>query len=141
MATILIADNDPSVRELASEMLRSTEHAAILAEDGLEVLRLLDVLPVDLLVTDMLMPNMDGVEVIIAARQKHPALKVLAISDGGPVGASSMLHLAKILGADAVLEKPLRLDSFLDAVTDLVDEPSHGSIRKLLASRRRLLAS
>lgn len=120
MATILIADDDPIVREMASEMLRTTDHAAILAEDGQEVLALLDTLTVDLLITDMLMPNMDGVEVIMAVREKCPALKILAISSGGSVGAPYMLHVAKVLGADATLEKPLRLPTFLAAIDDLL---------------------
>ena len=120
MATILIADDDPIVLELASEMLRGTEHSAVLAADGREVLQLLDRLQVDLLVTDMLMPNMDGLEVIIAVRQKSPGLKVLAVSGGGSVGAPYMLHVAKVLGADATLEKPLRSNSFLAVVDDLL---------------------
>jgi CheY-like chemotaxis protein len=127
MATILIADDDPVLREIASEMLRSTNHAAVLAEDGLEVLRLLDGITVDVLVTDMLMPNMDGVEVIMAARAKYPALKVLAISGGGSVGASYMLHMAKVLGADAILEKPLKLDTFIGAIRDLLEDQIVGS--------------
>lgn len=120
MATIVIADDDPIVREIAREMLASTAHAAILAEDGNEVIRLLERLRIDLLVTDMLMPNMDGVELIMAVRDRYPAVKVLAISSGGSVGASYMLKVARTLGADATLQKPLRLEGFLETVEALL---------------------
>ena len=124
MAVILFADDDPILREIVADMLRSTEHAAIMAEDGQEVLRLLDTIAIDLLVTDMLMPNVDGVEVIMAVREKHPSVKVLAISSGGSVGASYMLHVAKVLGANATMQKPLELASFLSVVEDLLHDPA-----------------
>ena len=134
MATILIADDDPIIREIAGEMLRTTDHAALMAEDGLEVLDLLGSLQIDLLITDMLMPNMDGVEVIMHARSKQPGLKILAISGGGGVGADYILHTAKMLGANAVLRKPLRLDSFLETIDDLLYDQVRGRIHR---SRQR----
>ena len=120
MATILIADDDPIVRDIAGEMLRATAHAAVLAEDGVEVLRLLDVVAVDLLITDMLMPNMDGGEVILAAREKYPDLKILAISGGGAVGVDLMLRTARAFGADATLTKPLQIATFIRTVDQLL---------------------
>lgn len=129
MATIVIADDDPIVREFAREMLASTAHAAILAEDGNEVIRLLDGLRIDLLVTDMLMPNMDGVELIMAVRDRYPAVKVLAISSGGSVGASYVLTVARTLGADATLQKPLRLAKFLETIETLLAAKPRGSLR------------
>jgi len=120
VATILIADDDPIVRDIAGEMLRATAHAAVLAEDGVEVLRLLDVVAVDLLITDMLMPNMDGGEVILAAREKYPDLKILAISGGGAVGVDLMLRTARAFGADATLTKPLQIATFIRTVDQLL---------------------
>ncbi len=120
MAIILVADDHSRVRELVSEMLRSSDHAALVAEDGHDVLQLLDTVHVDLLITDMLMPNMDGVELLMAVKERHPALKVLAISSGGTVGGAYMLSVAKALGADATLLKPLRLAPFLEAVEQLL---------------------
>ncbi len=130
MATVLIADDDPIVREIACEMLRARGHVLLVAEDGLEAVRLLETQPIDLLITDMLMPNMDGVEVIRAARIRHPALKVLAISGGGSVGATYMLHMAKVLGADATLEKPLRLDALVNAIDDILYDRLRGRVAK-----------
>ena len=128
MATILIADDDPIVREVAGEMLRSTGHAAVMAEDGLQVLDLLKALPIDLLVTDMLMPNMDGIEVIMEARRVHPSLKILAVSGGGTVGADHLLRTARLLGADATQQKPLRLETFIETIDDLLYERHRGRI-------------
>lgn len=129
MATILIADDDPIVREIAREMLAATAHVAVMAEDGSEVIRLLAGLRVDLLVTDMLMPNMDGVELIMAVRDRYPAVKVLAISSGGSVGASYMLTVARTLGADATLQKPLQLSGFLETIEALLSAERRGPQR------------
>ena len=135
MATILITDDDPIVREIASDMLRNTGHAALLAEDGLEVLALLNHLPIDLLVTDMMMPNMDGIEVILEVRAKHPGVKILALSGGGSVGVDYLMHTAKMLGAHAVLAKPLRLDLFVATIDDLLLDDLRGRIEAPQRSR------
>ena len=127
MATIIIADDDPIVLEVAHEMLRSTGHTVLRAEDGKAALDMLGSADVDLLVTDMLMPAMDGVEVIMTLRARHPAVKVLAISSGGSLGAPYLLTMAKTLGADAVLVKPLTKSVFISAVARLLEEPPAGA--------------
>jgi CheY-like chemotaxis protein len=133
MAAILIVDDDPSVRMIATEMLRGTGHAIVEAEDGVEALGLMEHIPIDLLVLDMLMPNMDGIETIRAVRRKHPEARVLAISSGGRSDAEGYLKLALAFGADAVMEKPLRLVSFASVIELLLKQravrnpiPTHG---------------
>lgn len=120
MAAILIVDDDPSVRLIATEMLRDSGHAIIEAEDGVEALKLLAHVPIDLVVLDMLMPNMDGIETIRALRGSHPGTRILAISSGGRSNPQSYLSLALAFGADAVLEKPLRLGSFASLIEVLL---------------------
>lgn len=121
MATIVIADDDPIILAFASEMLKETDHAVIVAEDGVQALRLLDTLKADLLITDMLMPNMDGIEVITRVRQRYPEVKILAITSGGSLGGTYLLDMAKRFGANAVLNKPLQLAPFLATVDHLID--------------------
>ncbi len=121
MATIVIADDDPIILAFASEMLKDTDHAVVLAEDGVQVLRLLDTLKADLLITDMLMPNMDGIEVIMTVRQRYPDVRVLAITSGGSLGGVYLLDMAKRFGANAVLNKPLQLTPFLATICQLLD--------------------
>ena len=120
MAVILIVDDDPTVRLIATEMLRASDHAIVEASDGLEALRLLGAMAIDLVVLDMLMPNCDGVEVLMSIRRSQPSVKVLAISSGGRVGPGDYLNTARVLGADAILVKPLRLDSFRSMVDAMV---------------------
>ena len=74
----------------------------------------------DLVITDILMPEMDGTEVIIKSKKSHPNLPIIAISAGGHgVSASQALELAS-QKADAVLEKPFSKDELLDKVNELL---------------------
>lgn len=120
MAAIIIADDDPIVRQFAIELLRECDHAVVEAENGRQALRLIEAMPVDVLVVDMLMPEMDGLETILALRQSHPTLKILAISSGGQVGARRLLDMARAFGAHAALQKPLALATFKTVIDQLL---------------------
>jgi CheY-like chemotaxis protein len=129
MAVILIVDDDPTLRAFAKELLRETDHAILEAEDGDAALRLLVHVSVDLVVLDMLMPNRDGLEVLMAIRARPDPVPVLAITSGGSLDAELLLRSARAFGADAVLRKPLRSAEFNPLVRDLLagglsDEPS-----------------
>ena len=87
-------------------------------EDGLA--RFLEQTP-DLVVTDILMPNREGVETILAMKAHAPQVKILAISGGGRLGAEEILALASRLGADAVLPKPFRSAEILAAARGLLE--------------------
>lgn len=123
MAIILIVDDDPTVRLIASELLRGDDHAIVEAEDGDEALRIVGVMAVDLVVLDMLMPNKDGLETIIELRKRQPDIRILAISSGGVMDRSLLLRTAMAIGADESLQKPLRLETFADTVTRLLARP------------------
>ena len=123
MAIILIVDDDPTVRLIASELLRGDDHAIVEAEDGDEALRIVGAMAVDLVVLDMLMPNKDGLETIIELRKRQPDIRILAISSGGSMDRSLLLRTAMVIGADESLQKPLRLETFADTVTRLLARP------------------
>lgn len=123
MAIILIVDDDPTVRLIAGELLRGDDHAIVEAEDGDEALRIVDVMAVDLVVLDMLMPNKDGLETIVELRRRQSDIRILAISSGGSMDRSLLLRTARVLGADESLQKPLRLDTFADTVARLLARP------------------
>lgn len=90
------------------------------AQDGDEGWSKFNRLRPDIVVTDILMPNREGVETIVAIKQRAPEVKVLAISGGGTLGSAAVLDLARRLGADAILAKPFRSGEVLDAARRLL---------------------
>lgn len=126
MAAILIVDDDPTIRAIATEFLRDGDHAIVEATDGNEALRILTAAPIDLMVLDMLMPGKDGLETIMEARQVRPGVLILAISSGGTLDVNQLLSMARVLGADDVLTKPLTAARFVKAVEAILNAPRRG---------------
>lgn len=127
MAVILIVDDDPTVRLIATELLRDGDHTVVEAADGDEALRMVAAMPVDLVVLDMLMPNKDGLETIVELRRTRPEIKILAISSGGRMEPGQLLRTAMVFGADDSLEKPLRFETFSGSVAGLLSKPVAGT--------------
>ncbi|MDB5430458.1 MAG: multi-sensor hybrid histidine kinase [Caulobacter sp.] len=126
-ATILVIDDDPLMRAIAGEILMGAGYTVLEAEDGAAGMATLDVAPVDLIITDMLMPEMDGVESIMTIRRKRPATPVIAISAGAKhQPAGDLLRLASALGANATLSKPVRQGELLALVGQLLDQARLG---------------
>ena len=125
MATILVIDDDEAVRAGVRRLLERSGHATIEAAEGRKALRLCEAVEVDIVITDLNMPEMDGIEVIMALAERHPGLPVIAISGGGKVPKELLLHGAGLLGAVTTLGKPFELVKTQDAVDTA------------LASRRR----
>ncbi len=121
MARILVVEDDEDVRDVVCAMLESAGHTVTHAPHGSRGLRLLDD-DVDLVVTDLLMPEADGLEVIMAAARRGTRLPVIAISGGGRVRAEDYLRTAARLGATTTLAKPFTREQLLSAVEEaLVD--------------------
>ena len=120
MAIIVIVDDDPTIRLIASEMLRYEDYAVVQASDGDEAMEVVSILPVDLVVLDMLMPNKDGLETITQLKATHPEVRILAISSGGQMGSGLLLRTALAFGADEALPKPLHADTFPRAVARIL---------------------
>src|SRR4051794_5160474 len=100
MARILVIDDDVDVRAVLEEALKLAGHEVDLAADGEEGLKRYLSAPADLVITDLFMPNQEGVETIIKLRRSFPEIPVIAIS-GNPL-ASTMLAVARKLGAITV---------------------------------------
>lgn len=122
MAIIVIVDDDPTIQLIAGELLKADGHAIVHAGDGIEAMKVLATVPADLVVLDMLMPNMDGLETIIEMRRSHPGVKILAISSGGPMGPHDLLRTARLFGADETLAKPLTFSTFGATVERLLEQ-------------------
>lgn len=118
MATILVIDDNPEFRDILRSHLEANGHRTVLASDGDQGLALLERETVDIVLTDILMPQRDGVEVLRETRRRWPGLPVIAISGGGWIGANELLGMAERLGADKVLQKPVRRDDLIRAVDD-----------------------
>jgi two-component system chemotaxis response regulator CheY len=115
MASILVIEDETSLRQVFVRMLAGDGHAVSEACDGRDALRLLRTQRPDLILTDIVMPNADGIEVIAANRQfTHPA-KLIAMSGAGGLGPD-YLKTAIELGADYALKKPFRYADLREAV-------------------------
>ncbi|MDI1282351.1 MAG: CheY-like chemotaxis protein [Brevundimonas sp.] len=124
MAIIVIVDDDPTIRLIAGEMLRHEDYAVVEASDGDEALGVVAILPVDLVVLDMLMPNKDGLETISELKASHPEVRILAISSGGRMDSGMLLRTALAFGADDALPKPLHADTLARTVARLLAAPA-----------------
>lgn len=120
MARILIADDDSEIRVTLQRLLQMVGHEVELAKDGLEATRILGASEFDLMVTDIVMPNQEGLECILEARQKHPDLHLIAMSGGGKNRTENYLRMAKTFGAEAIFMKPFSPREMLDKVNELV---------------------
>ncbi|MFT5534839.1 MAG: CheY-like chemotaxis protein [Burkholderiaceae bacterium] len=107
MAHILVVEDDLQFREMLVHMLKKDGHEVTMASDGMEAMQLLGTLQPDLILTDILMPHMDGVEIILALSQRSSNIPIIAMS-GGRRAISSEFNLesASLLGVKAVLAKP-----------------------------------
>ncbi len=116
MKKILVIDDEPAIRALLSKILEREGFFVITASDGKEGMKLFIKDPVDLVITDLIMPEKEGMEVIMELKKKYPGVPVIAISGGGLNTPESYLNTAKLLGVSAVLEKPVRKEKFLEVV-------------------------
>ncbi|MDO8540524.1 MAG: response regulator [Opitutaceae bacterium] len=105
--TIVVADDVEEITFLAKQWLEDAGHTVICAAGGDEVVRLMRDRKIDLVITDVLMPDGDGLDVLLAAKRMSPETKILAISGGGKyMTAGECLRIAKGIGANQVLLKP-----------------------------------
>lgn len=106
MAKLLLVDDNADLLGMQGEFLRMSGHEVVTATNGREALEQASVTKFDLIITDLIMPDKDGIEVIVTLRRAMPHLKVIAISGGGRLNAKDYLSIAQKLGAAATLAKP-----------------------------------
>ncbi|MFT6733635.1 MAG: CheY-like chemotaxis protein [Polaribacter sp.] len=122
MALILLVDDDPQMLNLLSEVVKLDGHQAIMAEDGELALACFEHQSPDLVITDILMPNKEGLEFIAEVREDYPVLKIIAYSGGGSADPESYLEFAKGMGADRVFSKPMPLEILRNEISELLQE-------------------
>lgn len=121
MAKILIIDDDPALRGTMRKILARAGHDITEAEDGDAGLRQVAAEAPDLVVTDLLMPEKEGIETIQELTERFPDIRILAVSGaGGSEDEEGPLMDAKLFGAHEVLPKPFSVQDLLDAVERLL---------------------
>ncbi len=122
MAKILIIDDDEDFRSMLCKLLTRAAYTVVEARDGREGLAKNKIELPDLIITDIIMPNEDGIGAILSLNKEFPERKIIAVSGGGLVQPHDYLHMAKNFGANLVFTKPIHNQEFLQAVNDLLDE-------------------
>ena len=119
MATILLIDDEDLMRKALRQLLVALGHEVFEAADGRAGLAMFDSRRFELVITDIVMPEMEGLQVLLELRKRHRGVKVIAMSGGGQMQIGDYLHTAKLFGADALLPKPFSredLEAALHAV-------------------------
>ena len=121
MARILVIDDDTAIRSVVRRGLERVGHDVTEAPDGDAGLKAYRAHHTDLVVTDIIMPEREGVETIMALRKEFPGLKIIAMSGGGG-GSADFLGIAKKLGARRALTKPFGHRELLEALEEVLAE-------------------
>lgn len=122
MARILVVDDVELERFVVRKYLESAGHEVTEAENGVEAIAAQNADPFDLIITDIVMPEKEGVETIIELKRAYPTLRIIAISSGGAGKNTDYLKLAEHYGADKVLPKPVSKDAMLEQVNACLAE-------------------
>jgi CheY-like chemotaxis protein len=125
MPGVLIVEDDKELREMIRISLARRKHTVIEAINGKEAIIHFKPLLTDLVVTDLIMPEEDGLKVIMKLKELKPSLKIIAISGGGKAGPGSYLNLAKALGADAIYSKPFSINELISKIEELLTIEQH----------------
>lgn len=119
MASILLIDDDEAVRAVFERLLIADGHQVIAIPDGTGAVAIVASEHIDLVITDLIMPGQEGMTTIGELRRRWPQLPILAISGGGRLSALDLLPVARRLGANETLQKPVSAERLFAAVKDL----------------------
>ena len=131
MPSVLIVDDEPDIRAVLERLLTREAMEVRLAGTGAEGLAKFEQEPADVVITDIIMPDMDGIQFIKALRQRKVPTRIIAISGGGNVAAvgyrpqaistTAYLAAAEVAGADCVITKPFERDELIGKVRELCE--------------------
>lgn len=123
MLRILVVDDEEPIRRLVERMLATSGHEVTVASNGVKALRQLDAASFDLVITDLVMPELEGLQLLRELRARHSPPKVIAMSSGGRGGAN-YLEMAASLGASATLPKPFTQRELTDTIARVLSDPA-----------------
>lgn len=117
---ILVVDDDDMYRAMLKKFFTQAGYDVAVAENGKEALKQQAESPAQMILTDIVMPEMEGIQTIIELRKLYPKIKIIAISGGGRISPDQYLLMATRLGADKAFAKPFKTSELLAAVEDLL---------------------
>ena len=123
MPFILIIDDDPQILEIYKKFLENEGHLVVTADDGEEGIAIFRKYRADLVITDIVMSVKDGLKTIMELEKEFPAIRIIAISGGGTIGADRYLNLAEHIGVKQTLSKPISRKQLIDAVNEVLEMP------------------
>ncbi len=116
---ILVVDDNKKFLAMLSEYLNDNGFVVEISDNGNEALKkFADFIP-DIVITDIVMPDIDGIELLLQLRKTNPDVKVIVMSGGNRGHADAYLHMADKLGANAILNKPFELEELMQAIKNL----------------------
>lgn len=118
--TILVIDDEAAFRDYMTALLEKNNFTVLLAENGISGEQKAFELKPDLIITDIVMPDKEGVEFIKSIREKDTVTPIIAVSGGNRVNAYSYLSMTKKLGANAILAKPFSNSEILKTINELI---------------------
>ncbi len=124
MASILVIDDEKLQRAILRKILEGAGHTVLDAQDGKRALAAYAENPTDVVISDMYMPEMDGLEFLVRVCDTFPEARIIALSGGGFMGKEEVLAAASRLGAVGVLEKPYTVEECLEMVEKVLKEDS-----------------
>jgi CheY-like chemotaxis protein len=119
--SILVVDDEPELRDVIGRVLIDAGHRVTSAANGRDAIAKMGEQTFDLVLTDVIMPEKDGMQVITEARRKQPGIRIVAMSGGGHIPREQYLKIATGLGAHAVLEKPFTNQELADVIGAVLD--------------------
>jgi CheY-like chemotaxis protein len=125
MSGVLIVEDEKELREMLKISLIRRKFTVFEAANGKDAIIRFKPSITDLVVTDLIMPEEDGLKVIMKLRELKPSIKIIAISGGGKAGPGSYLNLAKALGADAIYSKPFSINDLIAKIEELLNNEQH----------------
>lgn len=122
MAHILIVDDEVIITKMVEQLLTIQGHQVVCATNGIEALKIIESKAIDLVITDIIMPDMDGYELIMGLRKQSDSPKIIAMSGGASgLDSAELLHTALLMKADKILLKPFDYVSMNDAIAEVLD--------------------
>ena len=121
MARILVIDDEAMIRNLLTRILEREGYDVVTASNGEDGIKIHRENPADLIITDLIMPDKEGIETIMELRRDFQDVKIIAMSGGGKIDPETYLHIAKTIGALKTLAKPFDRKELLTTIRELLE--------------------